>query len=340
LASAQDSLKALATKAEGNEERIKQAEERLRVIADELAKLEGIDGKVEAKSNDCKQSLEYGLKLKDLKESVTGLQQHEVRVALLKETFTQKTNEAANAKKHYSDLYDVFLKNQAGLLGVELAHSIESNGSAACPVCRTMFSRGVHSFAKPADGAPDEKTVKLAKEAFELAEKARGEAQTKFSAEEGKLSTGIENALKTAQELGLSADWQSLPETVNAALIQARQDHKQLTDALKQLEALKQNRTDLLAEQKTKNDALSKDRSEKDQIAQQIQEASNKISVLNGRIEGQRKQLSTYATKDDAEGAKASAEQESGKLKNAIEVAEKDASAKNGVYSQLKGTLD
>ena len=155
------------------------------------------------------------------------------------------TRRAARAEEEYSRLYRRFIAGQAGLLAKDLRCRLETDGEAACPVCRTALKRGaVGQLAVMTDDTPDQERVNEAKAAHEKAERLRAEQATGRAT----LAAAIESRIAALMERTLPLlpgcdGWEMLRKEgyLNAAVEKAAQSQ---TEAEKALQAAQQRQAE------------------------------------------------------------------------------------------------
>ena len=207
--------------------------------------LENADSEAQEALYQAERAQEKTEALKGILSEVESITKLEGDLAERQGRLDELTRVAAQAEKRYSDLYRRFIAGQAGLLAGELRHTLETDGEAVCPVCRTGLKReAVGQLAIMTDDTPDQERVNEAKAAHEKAERLRAEQATGRAT----LAAAIESRIAALMErvLPLLPDcdgWETLhkEDCLNAAVEKASQSQ---TEAEKTLRAAQQRQTE------------------------------------------------------------------------------------------------
>lgn len=252
--------------------------ERQKTMGEQLDALKDIDHEVNALS-EAEEAAGKALKTLTGKggitETVQAIQKDEAQLEQEKAKLKALAAEAQSAEERHHDLYQRFISGQAGLLAKDLRLKIETEGSAACPVCGTVHTSADEAhFAVFLEKTPTNEEVREAEEAFRQAEKKRRDQDALVRDLENTLEKNKHALLRKADPLFPACTWEQV--TVDSFLSDAVKEFK--TSAKKTKTDLQtarekqRNRDALLEEQKKNQEAL-------EQIADQIDEWNEEEST-------------------------------------------------------------
>lgn len=187
----------------------RQAEERaaldtlsqeLGMLRARLEALESADSEAQAAKHRAERAQEKRRTLDSIRDETEAIRSLQGDLDSRQERLTLLSEKAIQTQEVYSELYRRFIAGQAGLLAGELRRTLETDGEAACPVCRTRLRREAIPLlaAAPAE-TPDQESVDRAKAAHEQAERLRADqatgAATLAAAIESRIAALVEKAL-------------------------------------------------------------------------------------------------------------------------------------------------
>lgn len=230
--------------------------------------------------------------LNNLNTDITDLKKEEGILSGLQETASQLLTEYSAKNAKYTDLYDLFLREQAGIL----AQTLETG--KPCPVCG---STGHPVPAKTSGSTPTKQALDKSKKGAETAQKecekasrTSGDQRAKCEGLEESLRKNAKNILdKVYTREELEAD---LPELINTAVLnEADSDAK-----FKEL----QKTCDRKKELEEKLPQIVKNREEEERKEGEIEERKKGLEIWHGGLDGEIKTLRRdllYSSKDEAE---------------------------------------
>ena len=106
-----------------------------------------------------------------VRKDAERLQREENRLA-------ERGREAADAEEAHHEMYQRFIRGQAGLMADGLRQALEARGEARCPVCGTVHRGGDEAgFALRSEDTPSEEQVRSARERADRKEQERREQE-------------------------------------------------------------------------------------------------------------------------------------------------------------------
>ena len=160
-----------------------------------------------------------------IKESVRTVQAEEASLARESTRLSILTGKALEAEKTYHDLYQRFVRGQAGLLAEALRGEIESCGKGICPVCGMEHTRADEAcFAAMPEGTPTEARVREAEADRQKTETERRKQDTLVQEKRRALENGRNMVLRSADLLFPGCDWEEL--TAEGVLEEARTERE------------------------------------------------------------------------------------------------------------------
>ena len=207
--------------------------------------LENADGEAQTAAHFSEKAQETVQTLTGIRDEAQAIARLEEDLAARQERLDELTRLAAQAEERYSDLYRRFIAGQAGLLAADLRRTLETDGEAVCPVCRTGLKReAVGQLAALTEDTPDQESVNEAKAEHEKAERLRAEQATGRAT----LAAAIESRIAALTERALPPlpdceGWETLHKAgyLDAAVEKAAQRQ---TEAEKALRAAQQRQTE------------------------------------------------------------------------------------------------
>lgn len=203
---------------------------------------------------------------------------------------------AAAAETEHHRLYQAFVGGQAGLLAEGLRRELETNGTAACPVCHTEFHGGqAHAFAPLPAETPAQADVDAAKRAYDEKEARRKKLDIQLSAARAALASEKESILREVKPLLPDCgDWGTLTAEGYLAgqakrLQRAEAEMKRAWDEAERKKkhsgALAQQRDATEKQLATQADILAKADKELSKYALAIVRLDTEISTLQGQLQ-------------------------------------------------------
>ena len=207
--------------------------------------LENADTEAQTARNRAERAQETAQALAGIRNEARAIAGLERDLDVRQERLDELTRKAARAEEKYSELYRRFIAGQAGLLAKDLRCRLETDGEAACPVCRTALKReAVGQLAVMTDDTPDQERVNEAKAAHEKAERLRAEQATGRATLAAAIESRIAALMERTFPLFPDCDgWEMLHKEgyLNAAVEKAAQSQ---TEAEKALQAAQQRQTE------------------------------------------------------------------------------------------------
>lgn len=196
--------------------------------------------------------------------------QQEAAVCKAKEKWEKTSVSAVEAAKHYEQMYEIFLTEQAGILAQNL------KADCPCPVCGSLIHPNP---AKLSDHAVTEQEVEQAKKARTTAEEKRDPAHTAFESEKAKQQELAQQVEKGEADLLLA-------QTIaKQQLKEAEQTYTNLQKAAEKIQG--ELVYPSLAEAKKQYDAMQKkieaSEREMEKKRQKVTELSEAINTLKGQ---------------------------------------------------------
>ena len=250
--------------------------------------------------------------------------------------------EAADKEDRYHRLYRAFIGGQAGLLGAELEEKLRADGRAACPVCRSEFTRGEpHDFAVPVEGTPSQAQVDQAKDLFEKADHAREERGSAVVERRAALQSSREALLARAVKLLPDCrSWEILSgegyldraaERFRQALAEAEARRGEAEARVQRRNALKKRRDELSAEAVRLGGEL-------EELRARLQEAETAAAARTERVKALRDAL-PFPDRETAKERIDALSRESGGLEKQIEVGRNAFNAAREAADKADGRL-
>ena len=173
-----------------------------------------------------------------IREETAAILEQEHILLRRRERFDALTKLALQTQAQYSDLYRRFIAGQAGLLADDLRRRLETDGEAACPVCRSALNRGhLPQLAAASGETPPQTEVDAARAAHDKAEKQRGEESVQVAS----LVTHIDARKTSLLEKAFSVlpdctGWDTLcaDGCLSAAVTEAKARRHEAQDALRE----------------------------------------------------------------------------------------------------------
>ena len=198
--------------------------------------LENADSEAQAAAHLYERAQERVHALAGIRSEAGEIRRLEGDLEARQERLQKLTEKAAQAEERYSTLYRRFIAGQAGLLAGELRRTLESDGEAVCPVCRTGLKRAaIGQLAALTVDTPDQESVDKAKAAHEQAERQRAEQATGAAS----LAAAVESRIVALTERALPLlpgcdGWETLSREgiVDAAAESAAQRQAEAEKAL------------------------------------------------------------------------------------------------------------
>ena len=174
--------------------------------------LDSADSDAEAARHLDERARETVQALAGIRAETDAIRALEEDLAARQERLEQLTGKAAQAEAEYTALYRRFIAGQAGLLALDLRRALETEGEAACPVCRTQLRReAAERLPAPTEDTPDQESVDAAKAAHEKAERLRAEQATGRATLAAAIDSRVAALLERALPLLPNCDsWESL----------------------------------------------------------------------------------------------------------------------------------
>ena len=202
---------------EAGERAIRDTEAAIVRQKEELAALEDIEIRVErykAALDEKQKRLAALTGENGLRNDIRGIRAAEDALAEKERAFRAAAEKALSAEQEHHALYQRFIAGQAGILAKRLAHDLDENGQAECPVCRTRLGREhIPALAPLREDTPTQAQVDAAKNAYDAAEADRrvrekdaGSLQSDIAARKAAVLTRAEALLPGA------ADWEVLSD--------------------------------------------------------------------------------------------------------------------------------
>ena len=235
--------------------------------------------------------------IRDLLRDGEDLSREEKKLAAL-------GGEALAAEALHHDLYQRFIRGQAGLMADGLRQALAAEGRARCPVCGAVHTgEGENAFAVRTEDTPSEKEVDSARENHERAEKQRGEQDARVRDMKNALTEKKSLLLRKADPLFPGCTWEQLAaETFRAeAEKELRRRAEEAGKAL--LEARKkQQERDALRDRQVKNGKETEALSEELERLRAEETAQNAAGAgAESAVEALKKTL-TFASEEEAGG--------------------------------------
>lgn len=204
--------------------------------------------------------------------------------------------EAAAAEAEHHRLYQAFVGGQAGLLAEDLRRELETNGTAACPVCHTEFHGGqAHAFAPLLAETPTQADVDAAKSAYDEKEALRKKLDVQVAAMRAELANEKESILREAKPLLLDCeDWDTLTaegylagqaERLQRAKAEMRRGWEEAECKKKRSGALAQQRKETEAQLEAQKGVLAQAVEELSKYAVAIARLDTDISALQRQLQ-------------------------------------------------------
>ena len=223
--------------------------EELRQLKEKLAQLDDADSEVlrcGALYAEAKRKLDALDGSGGLREEVEKLRQSEAALENEKELLLRLTGETADAQGRYDSLYRRFLAGQADLLAKELRVTLDRDGEAECPVCRSRLRREhLPKLAVLSEQTPEADAVEKARRAAAAKEKARGDQAMRTESLAASIETRRQNAVAQAAALLPGCEsWERLTDgtCLASAIASARSEETEAAAKQKLAAARKQER--------------------------------------------------------------------------------------------------
>lgn len=196
----------------------KQAEEEISRLKKQIQELDGIEGLVKERQAafvDAGKDLDKLTAEGGIQDQTKEIYSREKELKKEQAALQRLIAKAADLEEAYHNIYQAFIKGQAGLLAKDLEQELQEKKEAACPVCRTVFRSPVpHSFAELVEGTPEQGAVDQAKAAFEKKEKERQKSSDCVTRQEAEIKGLKEVVLGRLRELRPDCpDWEDLEGT-------------------------------------------------------------------------------------------------------------------------------
>ena len=267
------------------QEQFQQEREVLDGITAELEALTGIDAQAVARENEYTAAQKDADTLAGIQTQTAGILQREKVLAGEKAALRAMTEAASHAEQRHHELYQAFIRGQAGLIAAELEENLTAHGTAVCPVCHSEFRKGQeHRFAVLSDETPAQAEVESAKRNAEEKEKSRAAKDKEVT----ELQTGIEKD----QESILREVKRLLPDCGGWAVLTAEGYLSGKTVQFQQTASEKKSAWKEAVRKRARNQELMEQKAKKER---QIEALTNGISQLDEELTACRLKIGTLA---------------------------------------------
>ena len=205
-------------------------EKELALIGQEITSLQDISGQVESAKNALQTARDQVNQItgKDgIRERINTILESENTYIRQRNALDQLTDRASQAMLLYNDVYQRFLKGQAGLLAEDLHKQLSEEGQAICPVCHSHFTAedGI-TFAQKEHDIPREEDVNLRKKEQEEAEALRSAKKEEVTALETKIEKEKEHLSRDCMTFDLDAtSWEIIVSEGYMTYLTNRYEH-------------------------------------------------------------------------------------------------------------------
>ena len=183
-------------------------------ITGRLETMKEIDHEAESQENERQKAAE-NLKLfsgrdgiaetaRAVRKNAEKLKQEEIQLA-------EQARTAIGADEIHHDLYQRFIRGQAGLMADDLRHAIETEGEACCPVCGVVHhGADAEHFAVRSEDTPSEAQVRSAREQADRTEKERREQEALVQHMKEEVKNREHDLLRKADPLFPGCTWEQI----------------------------------------------------------------------------------------------------------------------------------
>ena len=211
--------------------------------------------------------------------TVKAVRRSETELAAEEDSLKALAVKAGEAEETHHDLYQRFIRGQAGLLADSLRREIETKGEGRCPVCGSVHARDDEAhFAHRSADTPTEAEVGEAKDVSDRAEQDRQAKEACIQSLRDALAVKKNDLLRKADPLFPACSWEQI--SGDEFLAEAEKDLKQKADeAVRNLRAAAEK-------QEARNSLLRKQK-----------ENETGITEITGRIESLKKEEAVQHTR-------------------------------------------
>lgn len=282
----------------------RQESEALRQIIGEQDHLSGIDALAVEQKKDYEDARKNIDALTGIRARVDSVRKDEARLAGQTQVLHDLAQAAAEAEDRHHQLYQAFIRGQAGIIAEGLRQELAGNGSAVCPVCRTAFRTGDRAvFAPLPHETPTQSAVDGAKRGADEKERSRRVQENQVTALASSIGSEKAGILREAAVLLPGcADWDALAgegylDGKIASFEKIRNDRKTAWEE----SVRKQERSRELAKQKSAAEGrLTKLADAADRLNADLTGQEKSVETLGAVIAELQKQLQ-YSDKSAAE---------------------------------------
>ncbi len=294
-----------------------------------LKELDTVSAEKEKLLNKKRELREQREKLQALISELDALDRQKKTLRLRQEAYLKAEKDCGERRVEYERLNKAFLDEQAGILAKGLAQGMP------CPVCGSVQHP---CLAEMSDRAPDEETVKRAKQDYERAQAEMNSAASEAGAQRGIVS-GSEKKLRLEAEALLpgcrmESVWDRASDKVDALYVHIGVLTEELTE-LKQKEEL---RISLNEQLPLKEKALLAARDAETKAKEEIAALGSYISELSR----QKKQLSEklqFSQKSEAEARCIALRKTLAELKTELGEAESDYNRRREELAEIRSAI-
>ncbi len=344
-AAAETAEKAARLKKEADELKRQALDTGLKAVAEQLGELKDADHAAEtrtAEEESAARALETFTGRGGIRETVLSIRKEEEALEGERSALLALNARAADAAAAHNDLYQKFIRGQAGLLADTLRQQISENGRARCPVCGAVHEAADEEhFAARSEDTPDEERVRKAERNFKQADEARKKQDERVQS----LTKGLDDRkhalMRKADPLFPGCTWEQLSS--EAFLTAADKDLAEKLDtaraALKKANDQKKLRDDLVKKQAADQETLEGLRKSVEALDGEERRCHDEALKQNTAIETLRKALTFTSYEEALERSDAWAKERAA-AQAEIEAHAQAETAARQLRDTVKGRLD
>ena len=304
---AQRAAEAAETKLAALQDGIVQKETAIRALKERLEALAQADVQAEKAGRALELANEQAEKLRALRGDADRAEADRKTLETLRAEQIRLRDLALEAKDRHSDLYERFLRGQAGLLADGLRSDLKAKEETVCPVCGgTVCRTHLPRLARAAEDTPDQAAVDRALRAFQTAEQTRANQQTELEKQADRLARAEDALRQQAEALDVRLEADALYIASLSAQDQITRCRQALSDAQAALKERETRKAELASQERS----LAEQQAEAEQQARTRQDCSEQAAALASAVFTMRQQLS-FETEDAARAECAALTQQS-----------------------------